>query len=313
MTKTGFVYHDDYLAHLTGLGHPERPERLKSIISFLEDSSLIKKLIRIEPVKAELEWIEEIHGRQYIDHVRKSCEKDEIFLDSMDTRICKNSYEVALLAAGGCLKASDAVMEGIVSNVFCAIRPPGHHAEKDQAMGFCIFNNVAILARYLQKKHDIKKILIIDWDVHHGNGTQNAFYDDDSVFYFSIHQFPHYPGTGRESEKGNSSGTGYTLNVPVSAGSGDKDYIKIFKEILKPAALLFEPDFILISAGFDAHLSDPLSGIYMSEKGFGGITRIVKEIAVGCSRGRIISVLEGGYELSALGKSVNAHISALME
>ena len=313
MTKTGLVYHDDYLTHIAGLGHPERPERLKSIISFLENSRLMKQLIRIEPVKAGIEWIGEIHSQHYIEHVRESCEKGDIFLDSMDTGICKNSYDVALLASGGCLKAADAVMENLVNNVFCAVRPPGHHAEKNQAMGFCIFNNIAILARYLQKKHDIKNILIIDWDVHHGNGTQKAFYDDDSVFYFSIHQFPHYPGTGRESEKGNGSGTGYTLNVPVSIGYGDEDYIKIFKETLKSAALRFEPDFVLISAGFDAHSNDPLSGIYMSEKGFNGITRIVKEIADECSRGRIISVLEGGYDLNSLVKSVNAHISALME
>ena len=313
MNKTGFVYHSDYLTHLTGLGHPERPERLESIINFLESNGLMKKLIRIEPVKAEIEWVREIHAQQYINHVIAACEKGDIFIDSMDTGICKNSYEVALLAAGGCIKASDAVMEGIVNNVFCAIRPPGHHAEKDKAMGFCIFNNVAILARYLQKRHYIKKILIIDWDVHHGNGTQDAFYDDDSVFYFSIHQFPHYPGTGSESEIGKGLGKGYTMNVPVSTGHGDKDYMRIFKEILKPAALRFNPDFVLISAGFDSHLNDPLSGINMSENGFDGITRIVKEIAKECSSGRIISVLEGGYDLNGLARSVNAHILALME
>jgi len=313
MAKTGFVYHKDYLKHLTGPRHPERPERLEGIIKSIENNSLMSKLIKIEPVKAELEWVMEIHTQDYVEHVKDSCERGEIFLDSGDTGICRDSYEVALLAVGGCLKAADAVMEGKVNNAFCAVRPPGHHAEKEQAMGFCIFNNIAILARYLQKKYGLCKILIVDWDVHHGNGTQNAFYNDDSVFYFSIHQFPHYPGTGIGSEKGDGKGLGYSLNVPVSYGAGDKDYIKAFKEILEPNALQYKPDFVLISAGFDAHSNDPLSGICLSEKGFEVITKIVKEIADECCKGRLVSVLEGGYDLDALVRSVNVHISGLME
>ncbi|OGL43007.1 MAG: histone deacetylase [Candidatus Schekmanbacteria bacterium GWA2_38_11] len=313
MNKTGFIYHEDYLKHDTGPGHPERPERLKAIVRVLEESSLLSKLTRIEPAKSELEWIREIHTQDYIDHVSDSCKRGDIFLDSGDTGICPDSYGVAMLAAGGCLKAADAVMAGVVDNAFCAVRPPGHHAEKEEAMGFCIFNNIAILARYLQKRYGLGKILVIDWDIHHGNGTQNTFYADSSVFYFSIHQFPHYPGTGRESEKGSGDGTGFTLNVPVGIGAGDEDYIRVFNEILKPASLGYNPDFILISAGFDAHSSDPLSGTLLTEKGFETMTKIAKDIAAQCCKGRLISVLEGGYDINALARSVNVHISALME
>ena len=312
MNKTGFVYHEDYLKHDTGPGHPERPERLKAIVKSLEERSLLPKLARIEPAKAELEWIREIHTQNYIDHVSGSCKRGDIYLDSGDTVICRDSYEVALLAAGGCLRAADAVMDGMVENAFCAVRPPGHHAEKEKTMGFCIFNNVAILARYLQKTHGMGRILIIDWDVHHGNGTQNAFYADSSVFYFSIHQFPHYPGTGGKSEMGYGEGDGFTLNVPVGTGEGDEDYIRVFNEILKPASLEYDPDFVLISAGFDAHSSDPLSGTSLTEKGYEAVTGIVKDIAGKCCKGRVISVLEGGYDLYSLAESVNVHISALM-
>ncbi|HEX29514.1 TPA: histone deacetylase, partial [Candidatus Poribacteria bacterium] len=197
-------------------------------------------------------------------------------------------------------------------NVFCAIRPPGHHALKSRAMGFCLFNNVAIGARYIQRKYGLSKVLIVDWDVHHGNGTQAIFYDDPTALYFSTHQYPFYPGTGSREERGIGKGEGYTVNVPLPAGSGDEEYVRIFEEILRPKAIQFDPDFILISAGFDPYEDDPIGGMRVTPEGFAELTKIVKEIAEECCEGRLVSVLEGGYNLEGLAESVEAHILALM-
>jgi acetoin utilization deacetylase AcuC-like enzyme len=232
-------------------------------------------------------------------------------LDSPDTGIGPDSYEVALLSVGGVLTAIDKVMMGKISRVFCAVRPPGHHAEKGRAMGFCIFNNVAIGARYLQGKYSLERVLIIDWDTHHGNGTENAFWSDPTVFYISIHQYPHYPGTGSRLEKGIEAGEGYTLNIPLPAGSGNKEYIEAFNELLVPAINTFSPQFILISAGFDAHQDDPLSGMLLTEDGFEEMTRIILQVAQEHCQGRIVSVLEGGYNLIALSRSVERHLYIL--
>ncbi len=258
-----------------------------------------------------LEWVTAIHSPEYAKRVRDSCREGVKYMDSVDTPISPESYDVALAAVGGVLSAIDEVMAGNVSNAFCAVRPPGHHALRDRAMGFCLFNNVAISARYVQRKYGLSKVLIVDWDVHHGNGTQAAFYDDPTVLYFSTHQYPFYPGTGSEEEKGTGEGLGYNVNVPMPAGSGDEEYIKAFKEILKPKALEFKPDFVLISAGFDAHKDDLLGGMNVTVKGFEEMTAIVKDIAETCCNGRIVSVLEGGYNLSGLAESVEAHILAL--
>jgi acetoin utilization deacetylase AcuC-like enzyme len=309
--RTGFVYHSDYLKHDTGEGHPERSGRLVAIVERLRRLQILDKLCTIEPKPADIKWIEEIHSSSYIHRVRESCIQRIPYLDSIDTPICEFSYDAALLAAGGVVVAVDSVMSGEVSNVFCAVRPPGHHALTDMAMGFCIFNNVAIGARYIQRKYNLGKILIVDWDVHHGNGTQSAFYDDPAVLYFSVHQYPHYPGTGATSETGKGAGKGFTLNVPLVAGLGDSQYVRAFNQDLKPAALKFSPDFVLISAGFDAHASDPLSDMQLSTEGFARLTVIVKEIASYSAGGRIVSVLEGGYNLSNLTESVAAHILEL--
>jgi acetoin utilization deacetylase AcuC-like enzyme len=223
------------------------------------------------------------------------------------------TYEVALAAAGGVLAAVDAVMDGKVENAFCAVRPPGHHALKDKAMGFCFFNNVAIAARYVQKKHKLSKVLIVDWDVHHGNGTQAAFYDDPTVLYFSVHQHPFYPGSGTESEKGTGEGLNYTINVPLPSGSGDAEYRKAFEEKLLPAALAFKPDFVLVSAGFDAAEGDRLGGMKVTPEGYAELTHVVREIARKSCHGRVVSLLEGGYDLDALAASVEAHIRVLMD
>jgi acetoin utilization deacetylase AcuC-like enzyme len=234
-------------------------------------------------------------------------------LDSLDTFASPESYEVALLAAGGVLAAVDSVVAGEVSSAFCAVRPPGHHALPSRAMGFCLFNNIAIAARYLQKKHNLPKILIVDWDVHHGNGTQDVFYDDPTVLYFSVHQYPFYPGTGSRSEKGKGEGLGFTINVPLPAGSGDEEYREVFEKILKPAAYEFDPDFVLVSAGFDALEGDLLGGMRVSVEHFAEMTRFVKRIADDCCDGRLVSVLEGGYELEGLAKAVEAHLRVLVD
>lgn len=312
-TRTGFFYSPEYLNHRPGPTHPESPCRLNWIIGHLQKSDLWEQLFICQPEPADLAWIEQIHSSEYIRRVRSACAEGHLFIDCADVEVSSESYDVALLAAGGVLRAVDAVVTKELDNAFCAVRPPGHHAMRDEAMGFCLFNNIAIAAKYTQKKHGLGKLLIVDWDVHHGNGTQAAFYDDPTVFYFSTHQFPHYPGTGAVAEKGIGKGKGFTLNVPMPAFSSDDDYRRVFNEQLVPEAEKFRPQLILISAGFDAHINDPLSNIQLSEKCFGALTRIVKNIANQWAEGRIVSVLEGGYHPQGLPQSVAAHLYALMD
>jgi acetoin utilization deacetylase AcuC-like enzyme/formylglycine-generating enzyme required for sulfatase activity len=309
--KTGLVYDDIYLEHKTTPGHPETTGRLVAITERLKASGLYSQLIKLSPKPVSSEWLTMVHSPEYIQRVRRSCQDNAGYLDSMDVPISTESYEAALMAAGGVLSAIDAVVEKKVTNAFCAIRPPGHHSLKDKAMGFCIFNNIAVGAKYIQKKHNLSDILIVDWDVHHGNGTQATFYDDPSVLYFSTHQYPFYPGTGSEMETGSGKGMNYNINVPLPIGSGDADYLRAFKEKLEPAALDFSPDFVLISAGFDAHKDDLLGGMKVTAEGFAQLTQIVKEISEKCCEGRLVSVLEGGYGLEGLAASVEAHIQVL--
>jgi acetoin utilization deacetylase AcuC-like enzyme/formylglycine-generating enzyme required for sulfatase activity len=309
--KTALVYDDIYLEHKTTPGHPETSQRLVEITNRLRASGLYPQLLKLTPKPVPSEWLTMVHSPEYIQRVKNSCENNMGYLDSMDVPISTKSYEAALVAAGGVLSAIDAVVEKKAANAFCAVRPPGHHSLKDKAMGFCIFNNVAVGARYIQKKHNLSDILIVDWDVHHGNGTQATFYDDPSVLYFSTHQYPFYPGTGSEAEKGGGRGLNYTINVPLPIGSGDADYVKAFKEKLEPAALAFSPDFVLISAGFDAHKDDLLGGMKVTADGFAQLTQIVKDISEKCCQGRLVSVLEGGYGLEGLADSVEAHIRVL--
>ncbi len=310
---TGIVYGDVYLKHKMPANHPERPERLTAIIERLKKKDLYSQLFLIKPSPASLEWITTIHTKEYVERVRQSCEEEAGYLDTADVPICKQSYEVALQAAGGVLGAVDAVMAGEIENAFCAVRPPGHHALKDKAMGFCIFNNVAIAARYIQKQYGLERILIVDWDVHHGNGTQAAFYDDPTVLYFSVHQYPFYPMTGSEQERGAGAGLNYTINVPMPAGANDADYKKVFEDELVAAALSFEPDFVLISAGFDAGEGDTIGGMEVTAEGFGELTGVVKRIAERCCKGRLVSVLEGGYNLEKLADAAESHIRVLMD
>jgi acetoin utilization deacetylase AcuC-like enzyme/formylglycine-generating enzyme required for sulfatase activity len=310
--KTGLVYHDIYLEHKTTPDHPETPQRLLAIVERLKEKKLYSQLLTITPSPAGEEWLKTVHSPEYIQRAESSCRNGTRFLDSLDTPISPKSYEAALMAVGGVFSAVDAVMQKKITNAFCAVRPPGHHAVEDAAMGFCMFNNVAIGARYLQKQYGLSKILIVDWDVHHGNGTQAEFYDDPNVLYFSTHQYPFYPGTGGQAEKGGGKGQNYNINVPLPAGSTDDDYIKVFEDILLPAALDFSPDFVFISAGFDAHENDLLGGMKVTTQGFARLTAVVKSIAQKCCEGRLVSALEGGYHLQGLADSVEAHIRELM-
>ncbi|MCX9010220.1 MAG: histone deacetylase [Candidatus Methanoperedens sp.] len=305
--RTAVIYHPDYLKHDTG-AHPERKERLVSIISHLQETGMMKELELIEPEYAELSEIEYIHTPEYIKKAKKYSEL-EIPLD-LDTILSKDSYNVALLAAGGAITAVEAVL-GRVENSFALVRPPGHHAEPDRGMGFCIFNNIAIAARHAQKRGR-KRVLIVDWDVHHGNGTQEAFYSDSSVLYFSTHQYPHYPGTGWLNEVGTGEGEGYNINVPLPAGTDDAGFVAAFKEILLPAALEFRPDIVMVSAGQDASAGDGLAQMRMSAGGFAALASIVRSIAEKTCQGKVAAVLEGGYDLGLLARSVASVLGVFM-
>lgn len=312
--STGWCYDSRFLMHKTGHHHPERPERLRAITERLHDDGLLARLTPIPLQAAELRWIELIHSRHYIERVRDQCEAGEPYIDTPDSAICPDSYEAARLAVGAVLAACDAVMRGDVRNAFCTVRPPGHHAERDASMGFCLFNNVAIAARYLQRHWHVGRVLILDWDVHHGNGTQNAFADDPSVFYCSLHEHPsyRYPGSGSEHEVGHGPGRGFTLNIPMLPGASDAEYRRAFEERFLPAARRFEPSFVLVSAGFDAHADDPLAAIELSDESFVWMTAETKRLAEECCEGRLVSVLEGGYDLAALARCAALHVSTLL-
>ena len=313
MGRVGLVSHPAFLEHDMGSHHPESPERLRAILSQLESTGIMSKLTRVDPRKAEKKWIERIHAPAYVQRIDDKTPSSGYASIDPDTLMSPGSLEAAYLAAGGAMAAVDAIMDNQVDQVFCAVRPPGHHAEANRAMGFCLFNNVAIAARYIQERYGLQRVLIIDWDVHHGNGTQHAFEEDPSIIFFSTHQYPHYPGTGAENERGQGKGEGTTINVPMYSGQGDEVYREVFQKVLVPAADAFKPEFVLISAGFDAHEDDPLASMAITTKGYGELTRIVSDIANIHCHGRIVACLEGGYNLQALAASVEQHILALME
>jgi len=314
MMRTGFVYDEQYLKHTTFDGHPERAERLVAIVNGLVAEGLMDKLVPIPAEPANQRWIEAVHHIRYIMRFEEACTWGLPDIDHQDNSICRDTYDVALLAVGGVLKAIDSVMEKKVDNAFCAIRPPGHHAEIDQAMGFCYFNNVAIGARYLQRQWGIERVGIIDFDVHHGNGTQHIFDNDDSVFYYSIHEHPSfaYPGTGREFETGVSAGDGYTLNNPILPGKGDEEYREKLTSDLVPAFKEFKPEVVLLSAGFDAHVDDLMSGTNLTTEGYDFVNDTVLGLVNGSAEGRVVSVLEGGYHLEILPTLVANHLKKLM-
>ena len=268
-----------YKQHLTGPGHPERPERYDALTAGLEREGLVRDARRIAPRRANEDEIAICHTRDYISLVKREIGRGAHELSTGDTSVSPQSYDVALEAAGGVLNAVDAVVEGGAKNAFCAVRPPGHHASAGRGMGFCIFNNIAIAARYAQKKHGVSRVLIADWDVHHGNGTQDIFYNDGSVYFFSTHQSPWYPGTGRRDERGEGEGKGTTANCPLPAGSGRTDILGAYRETLKPEMDKFKPELVLISAGFDSRLGDPLGQFRLTDEDFADLTRLLMDIA----------------------------------
>ena len=311
MSAIGFVYDGEYLKHDTGPEHPERPDRLRAIVGHLDKIGMLRNIRQFHPVSAPLDWIQKAHAPSYIQMIERRCLAGETVLDSGDTHVCKESFSVALLAAGGVLRAVDEVMGGDTKKVFCAVRPPGHHAETHSVMGFCLFNNIAVGARYAQQKYGLSRVAILDWDVHHGNGTQEIFWRDPSVLYISTHQYPLWPGTGASNEIGEGAGEGFTLDCPMRPGSGEDEFIGVFRNRIVPALDKFRPELLMISAGFDAHRDDPLANINLTEGSFAAMTGFACEVASKYCEGRIVSVLEGGYNLNALAKSVEAHLSVL--
>lgn len=303
MAQTGIIKDDRYMDHVADEYHPESHRRLEVLYKMLQDPDMSGKFLQVEPRMATQGELELIHVPGYIQLVASTANRSYTMLDP-DTYACAKSYETAKLAAGGVLKAVDKVLGGELDNAFALIRPPGHHAESNRAMGFCLFNNVAIAAGYAIKTHKLKKALIIDWDLHHGNGTQHSFYERADILYFSTHQFPYYPGTGNIHETGSGAGKGFTVNVPLSQGPGDAEYMQVFEEILEPIAVEFNPDIIFVSAGFDIYYRDPLGGMQVTPQGFSNLARIVLEFAQATCKGKVIFVLEGGYHLDGLRDSV---------
>lgn len=309
--KTGFLSDVRFMEHDTGPGHPECPERVSVTLEYLQQQDWFPGLQQLQSRTANVEQVMTVHDRVYINRAEEVCRSGNAYLDSMDVSVCPDSFDIALLAAGSALQLADDMVNGHVDNGFALLRPPGHHAENGMALGFCLFNNVAILARYLQQQHGMDKIAIVDWDVHHGNGTQHLFEEDPTVLYISTHQFPYYPGTGNYNEVGIGRGTGYTLNCPMAAGADDQDYAKVFNKQILPKLDEFKPECILISAGFDAHRSDPLGSINLSTEFFGWMTGQLMDKAEQHCNNRILSLLEGGYNLDALARCVGEHLQTL--
>jgi len=312
MVGTGFIYHNDFLKHITGDSHPENPLRLASILHALQEQSILEHLNVLEIKDRDvLPWIQLVHDSAYIVHVQHICETGGGVLDHGDTVASPDTYDVALLAVAAILRGVDAILCGEVRNVFAAIRPPGHHALPSAAMGFCIFANAAIAARYAQAVGKLSRVLIVDFDVHHGNGTQEIFYQDPDVFYFSTHQSPLFPGTGNRAEVGRSVGDGTTLNCPLPKGTGDSEVLRAIDEELIPAMDQFRPNFIILSSGFDGHYQDTMGGFELTDDGYRILTEKMMALAKTHCQGRLISMLEGGYYLDILGQVVATHIEAL--
>jgi acetoin utilization deacetylase AcuC-like enzyme len=308
---TGFVSHPLCLEHDPGRGHPERSDRLRAIEARLAASGLAQELERLEARAASLVELEHVHASAHIERVRALCARGGGRLDG-DTGAAPASFEAARRAAGGVLEASERVLCGTWSNAFVAVRPPGHHAEHDAAMGFCLFNNVALAAANL-RANGLARVAILDWDVHHGNGTQHLFERDPSVYYASLHEWPLYPGTGAADERGLGPGEGTTRNCPLPGGSGEREWLGALEREILPELAAFAPEFVLVSAGFDAHRLDPLAATNLTEHTFAEMSRRVLELAAEHADGQLVSVLEGGYHLEALAASAEAHLATLVE
>ena len=311
MAGVGLVSHPLCLEHFAGPAHPERPDRLSAVLERLRADGMTAQLESWEASEAGIDCIRAVHGPAYVESVIAACAQGRAMVDRGDTYVSSESHRAALRASGGTIDACRKVLAGEWSSAFCAVRPPGHHAEESQAMGFCLYNNVAVGASWL-RANGIGRVAIVDWDVHHGNGTQHSFERDATVFYASMHQYPFYPGTGARSERGIGAGEGATLNCPLTAGAGDAEWLSVFESELLPALEDFAPDFVLVSAGFDAHRDDPLAGMRLSEEAYRSMTRSLLELADRHAHGRLVSLLEGGYDLEALSRSVVAHVETLL-
>lgn len=309
--STGLFQDSIFAEHDTGPGHPESPARHAAVTRALAQAGLTKRLPALPSRPAEWAELERCHPRRYIELVRTESAAGQGTLSTGDTQFGPRSLEAALQAVGGVLGAVDAVMTGVHRRAFCAVRPPGHHARAEQGMGFCFFNNIALGARHAQRRHGADKIAIVDWDVHHGNGTQDLFYEDGSVLFFSTHQSPWYPFTGAVAETGEGRGRGTTLNCPLAAGAGIMEVGAAFEERLLPALEVFKPDLILISAGFDSRENDPLGRFRLTDADFVRLTRLLKQAADRLCEGRLVSALEGGYQMEGLAKAVTAHVGEL--
>jgi len=312
MSKTGLVADPAVKRHDLGPSHPEQPARFTALLNRLEETKLLAQLHRIESRSATDDELALAHTRHYIELVDRETTGHRSQLSTGDTDLCEHSAAAARIAAGSVLQAVDAVLAGELANAFCVVRPPGHHATADRGMGFCLFNNVAIAARYAQERHNVQRVLIADWDVHHGNGTQDIFYRDGSVLFFSTHQSPWYPGTGSASERGEGTGAGKTINCPFPAGSGREEIVEAFETVLLPAAEAFQPELILLSAGFDSRVGDPLGQFTLTDADFADLTRMMTGLAARCCGNKLVSVLEGGYHLEGLALAAESHIRALI-
>jgi len=308
--KVGLVYDPIYLKHDTGQ-HIENAQRLEATISHLEQTQLKQQLTLIKPRAASTEEISLVHHNQHISHIQDVAQRGGGWLD-VDTVMSPDSYQAAIYAAGGAIRASEVVMNGEVGSAFALVRPPGHHATSQRAMGFCLFNNVAIATRYVQAKYKLDHVVIIDFDVHHGNGTQATFYDNPQVLYVSTHEYPFYPGTGGIEETGSGAGEGTTINIPLPAGCGDAEYLQAFEQIIVPAAKRFNPQFIAVSTGYDLHWADDIALMQVSTNGLARMVKIIKGLADELCNGRLVFSLEGGYHLQALPYSVKATFDVLL-
>ncbi len=313
MSATGLVTHAFSARHDTGAGHPERAARVEAVLERLRSAGLSAEMSALEARLATLADLALVHDEHYVRSVERAIESGRRILDEGDTRVSADSWNAALATVGGAIDAVSRVQRGEWKNAFVAARPPGHHAERAETMGFCVFNNAAVAAAHLVERAGLERVAILDWDVHHGNGTQHIFERDPRVYYASLHQWPLYPGTGARTERGSGAGEGTTLNLPQDPGAGDREWLTAFEDELLPALDDYRPQFVIVSAGFDAHVDDPLANTRLSTAAFATMTRRLVEWTRAHCDGKLVSLLEGGYDLEALAASVEAHVGELLE